>query len=112
LTKTEAKIQQEIVVWFNNNYCLTTHNPRCAIFSVPNEGKNAREQLYKKALGLKAGVSDLIVVMPGRLVFVEVKDEKGQQSDKQKEFEITVKSLGFEYVVVRSLENFKKIFCN
>jgi hypothetical protein len=108
MKKSEGKIQQEIVMWFNNNYCLKSHSPRCSIFSVPNEGRNVSEQMYKKTLGMKTGVSDLIVLIPQRCIFIEVKTEIGKQSDKQKEFETTVKNLGFEYIVVRSLEEFKQ----
>jgi hypothetical protein len=48
MQKSESKIQQEIVVWFRNNN-LKTNN---IIFSVPNEGKSAKEQMFKKATGL------------------------------------------------------------
>ena len=109
MKKTEAKIQQEIVTWFTNTYGLKSHNPKCLIFSVPNEGKNAKEQMYKKMIGMKSGVSDLIVVMKSRLMFVEVKDDDGEQSDNQIQFENDTKSLGFEYYLIRSLDEFKAI---
>ena len=102
--KNESCIQSEIVEWFNNNYCLKFHVPKCAIFSVPNEN-----QYHKVSTGVKAGVSDLIVLLPNKALFIEVKDDKGKQSDKQKEFEQTVKDLNFEYHLVRSLEEFKQI---
>lgn len=79
------------------------------MFSVPNESKNAIEQSRKIAIGLMAGVSDTIVVLSGKVLFVEFKDDKGRQSDKQFDFEQTVTALGFPYYVVRSLENFKQI---
>jgi hypothetical protein len=63
-----------------------------------------------KSTGVVAGVSDLIVLMPNRCIFVEVKTDIGRQSDKQKEFEEIVKALNFEYHLVRSLEDFIKIF--
>ena len=108
--KTESRIQQEIVQWFRNNYCLKHHNPKCEIFSVPNERSNVKEQSRMIATGLKAGVADLIVLLPnGKTVFIECKDEKGRQSDKQISFEQSVSNLGFEYFVVRSLEDFQKI---
>ena len=37
-----------------------------------------------------------------------VKTEKGKQSDKQKEFQATVENLGFDYFVVRNLDEFKQ----
>lgn len=107
--KNEARIQQEIVMYFRNNYCLKHSNPRCAIFSVPNERKDKVELMRMKATGLMSGVSDLIVVMPNKVMFIEVKDDVGRQSDKQKEFEQIVRGLGFEYHLVRSLDEFKNI---
>lgn len=107
--KTESKIQQEIVREFNNTYCLKHHNPRGIIFSVPNESQSQDETMYKKNIGLLPGVSDLIVCKPcGEIVFVEVKDHKGQQRENQKEFQLRVEKLGFRYLLVRSLEEFKE----
>lgn len=105
MQKSESKIQQEIVIWYRNNN-LNNNN---IIFSVPNEGKSAKEQMFKKATGLLSGVSDLIVLHNGKTIFIECKDEKGKQSDKQKEFEKIVSLQGFKYFLVRSLEEFKNI---
>ena len=110
IEKSEARIQQEICIWLKNNYGTKLNNPQCAIFSVPNEGKNAKEQASKIATGLMSGVSDLIVLLPGmRVLFVEVKDARGTQKPKQKAFERIVTALGFPYYLVRSLEDFQKI---
>lgn len=109
MKKTESRIQQEIVMWFRNNYCRINNEPRCQIFSVPNERSNTKEQMRMLATGLLSGVSDLIVMIPDKVLFVEVKDEKGRQSAKQMDFQERAESLGFEYFLVRSLEDFKKI---
>jgi hypothetical protein len=108
MDKTESKIQQEIVMWFRNNYCLKHHNPRNCIFSIPNESEGKREMMYKKSIGLFPGASDLIILLPGKCIFVEVKTEKGKQSEKQIEFEQIVLALGFAYLLVRSLNDFIK----
>lgn len=108
---SEDKLQQNCVIWFNNAFCLKNHNPKCNIFSVPNGGsRNLLEAKRLKATGLKAGVSDLIVLMPDRCIFIELKTEKGIQSDKQKEFENDVKALGFEYYLIRTFEQFQNLF--
>ena len=105
----EDVIQQKCVIWFRNNYGLKTHNPRYLLFSVPNSGKDGKEQSYKKATGLMAGVADLILLMPnGKCIFVEMKTEKGKQSDDQKTFEDAVLKLGFTYIVCRSFEQFQE----
>lgn len=104
---SEDKIQQQIFTWFNNHYCLEHHKPRFTIFSVPNGGtRNIKEAMKLKATGLKAGVSDLIVVMD-KVVFVEVKTENGTQSQKQKDFEKIVTDLGYKYWIVKSLKEFQ-----
>jgi len=107
--KTEDKIQQEIVMWYRNTYCLKNHNPRNLIFSVPNDSKDAKEQMRKIATGLYAGVSDLIIIHFGKVLFVEVKNDKGRQSDKQKDFQQLIEAQGFKYYLVRSLEDLKQI---
>jgi hypothetical protein len=78
------------------------------MFSVPNEGKNKIEQMRKKQIGLLPGVSDTIIIFPNRVIFCEFKDDKGRQSDRQKDFQERVELLGFEYWLIRSLEEFKK----
>lgn len=105
---TENNLQQSIVLWYNNIYCLKHNNPRGMIFSIPNGGtRNIREAMTFKATGLLKGVSDLIVIFPNnKLCFIELKLQKGIQSDEQKDFECRVSSLGFEYHLIRSLEDF------
>ena len=107
--KTEAKIQSEIVAWFNNEYCLKFHNPRYCIFSVPNDTQNKEETMRKLSTGLKSGASDLIVLFPNRAIFCEVKTPTGVQSESQKDFQEQVEKLGFEYILVRSLDDFKRL---
>ena len=106
----ENKIQSECFQWYHNNYCLKHHNPRGIMFSVPNElaGTNKIAMMQAKAMGLVSGVSDTILILPnGTLLFCEFKDAFGKQSDKQKEFEAIVSNLGFEYKLIRNLEDFK-----
>lgn len=72
------------------------------VFSIPNGVKLKLSQAkIAVAEGLYRGCSDLILLLPKRAVFVEVKNPngKGRQSDSQKEFEEKVKSLGFEYYI-------------
>jgi hypothetical protein len=105
--RTESRIQQEIIKYYRNGFCLKHHSPRHIIASVPNEGKNYLEQSVKIQTGLFAGFSDLILIREKVVTFIEVKTPEGEQSQKQKEFESAVTALGFEYIIVRSLEDFK-----
>ena len=106
-TSTENKIQQQMFVWFQNNYSLKD-NVKGIFASIPNDSKDAKEQMRKKATGMKVGHSDFNIYMNGKCYFFEVKTLTGVQSDSQKRFESEVKSLGFEYYIVRSLEEFKQ----
>lgn len=106
--KSESKIQQEIIMFYRNAYCLKHHSPRCIIFSVPNESRSKQETLQKMAIGMMPGVSDLLVVRENEVIFVEVKTPTGTQSASQKSFQATVETLGFRYILTRSLDDFKK----
>jgi len=107
--KTEAKIQQEIFMFAVNNYCLKHHNPKCIFYSIPNDSSSKEETMRKLATGMKSGASDFVFVMPNKAMYFEVKTETGTQSENQKEFEKDIKALGFEYHLVRSLDDFKTI---
>lgn len=107
---TEDYIQSQIILDFNNKYCLKHHNPRLLIFAVPNGGsRNVLEAKKLKATGTLRGASDLIVNFPGKSVYIEVKTSIGVQSDAQKDFQKRVEDLGMDYHIVRSLENFNEI---
>jgi hypothetical protein len=102
---SEDRIQQEMVIWFRNHFLKEKY----VIFAVPNHGKAFFEQLRKKYTGLLAGVSDLIVLLPNYPLFIEVKTPKGIQSENQKKFQKDVENLGFEYFIVRTLDEFKEL---
>ena len=107
--KTEAKVQQEMVVWFRNNYQRKGID-KGIIFSIPNERAGGFMAMKDLLLtGLLSGVSDLIVVLKGKVIFVEVKNDKGKQSEKQILFQKQVENLGFEYHLVRNLKSFQEI---
>lgn len=111
--KAENKIQQEIVMYFRNTYCLAHHEPRAMIFSVPNEGGGAASAKLIQT-GLLPGCADLVVIRnswhgANRIDFFEVKSETGIQSPNQKRFEAHAKQMEIPYHIVRSLSDFKSI---
>ena len=107
--ETESRIQQDCIRYFRNMYCLKHHKPQLIMFSVPNEGKDLREQLKKKATGLMKGVSDTVIVFPNKVVFCEFKDLKGKQRPDQKLFQDKIILLGHDYWIVRSIKEFKEL---
>lgn len=105
----EGKIQAECVAWFWNTY----PEYRGLLFHVPNEGnrESKTDGAYRKALGLVSGVSDLILLVPNEYfhaLSIEMKTEIGKQSDAQIVWQQKVENQGYKYVVIRSLEGFKK----
>ncbi len=105
---TEDQIQAQIIIYFRNNYQM---HGKGIIFAVPNGGsRNILEAKKLKATGLLAGVADLIILKPNaECIFIEVKIEKGFQSDAQRIFQEKVENMGFKYYLVRNLEEFIEI---
>lgn len=104
----EDILQAKIYKWFHNKFCTKLNNPKYCIFAVPNGGYRTKSEAMKlKATGLVAGVSDMIVVLKDKVLFVELKVDTGKQQPNQIEFENTVKALNHKYYVVRSLEEFQ-----
>ena len=81
-------------------------------FAVPNARKtaNVRQGAILKAEGVLAGVSDLIIVLQNRVVFVELKNPngKGYQSDTQKAFQKEIESRGHTYLLWDSWEKVER----
>lgn len=108
--KSEDRIQQEIFVWYQNNYCLPIHNPRCMILHIPNEGK---PDLVR--IGLYPGAADLLVIhkhpewLQPVWFFFEVKTETGTQSPNQKKFEGHCNQMSVNYYLGRSLSDFQQL---
>jgi len=101
--KTESRIQQDIVVWFNNTHCLPSCSHPELIWHTPNENQHRLV-----SIGVLAGVSDLCFTWRGVVYFCEVKDAKGKQMPSQVKFQARIEAAGQYYFVVRSLEDFQK----
>lgn len=98
----ECIIQRSCVEWFRNAY------PEYVIFSIPNESTYRRKNYFQQ-LGMLKGVSDVVVILPNKVLFVEFKTLKGYQRPEQKFFQNRCLELGFTYYICRSLEQFKEI---
>ena len=111
----EEQLQAACYQWFHNTYPTL----RRTLFAVPNGGKRpqefvggrmiSREANRMKATGTIPGVSDLVWMLPEKVLFIEMKVEKGVQSPEQKDFEAKCTALGHTYIVVRSLDAFKRL---
>ena len=108
----EGRIQSSCVSWFWNTY----PQYRELYFCVPNENaredSNASTGAIRRSMGVVKGVSDTILFLPRggcHALCIEFKTEVGRQSDAQKAWQFKVEQQGYRYVVVRSLEEFKKL---
>ena len=118
---SEASIQQSIFIYFHNKY------PKYIIHSVPNGigftiPKIVPLQFHSairkaiamaidmmKKVGLVPGVADLIIHLPNaKCVMCEVKTEIKKKKKKQKKIEAKIKAMGGNYILVRSLSEFKE----
>ena len=72
-------------------------------FHVANEGKRAVQyQMKLKKMGFRAGVPDFIIEYPpGKLLYVELKNEKGQLSNSQKLWKVQSVALNTPFFVVK-----------
>lgn len=88
--------QVRLVNWFRDNF----KEPYYIIFAVPNGGKRGIKEAGRlKDEGVKSGVSDLIIITHGKVIFLEMKKLNGKLSDKQKEFHDNLDYLGFISIV-------------
>jgi len=72
-------------------------------FHVANEGKRSVQyQIKLKKMGFRAGVPDFIIEYPpGKLLYVELKNEKGQLSNSQKLWKVQSVALNTPFFVVK-----------
>lgn len=65
--------------------------------------------MHFKRMGVRPGVADWLLFMPGRAVAIENKDDEGEQNADQIKFERQWKAAGNLYVICRTLEEFQNI---
>lgn len=103
LSHEEADIQAD---FFEKVKLFFPSIPDKLLFAVPNGGsRNPIEAKNMKRQGVKAGVSDVILLVPKKgfaALCMEFKTDKGKQSDEQIEFQRQAEKCGSKYVIVRS----------
>lgn len=109
-TLTEHTIQSQIVQYlrFNKIFCFSV--PNGIFFNSSDKLKSYAYFNKLKSEGFLQGVSDLIILIKKRAIFVECKrqSKSSKQSTEQIEFEKEIKRLGFEYYVWRDVEDAEK----
>lgn len=107
----EGRVQAECVKIAWNEYPET----RGLYYAVPNENSrensNSATGAIRKSMGVLAGVADTQLAMARGGYFglyIEFKSEIGKQRKEQVEFQQRVEQQGYKYVVVRSVEEWRK----
>ena len=104
--KQEHLLQQQIIQYLHmfNIFVFETDVMDGLKFLNNQQSRLAFIQHHKN-MGYIKGQPDLVAVMNNKVVFIELKTEKGRQSKEQKEVEQEIKNRGVDYIVVRSLED-------
>jgi hypothetical protein len=106
----ETSHQQQFISWCERHNFYTSHSEYSpdkkyvgCVFSVPNGGlRKAIDMVMLKREGLLTGASDVVIMLPHKVVFMEFKTDSGTQSQKQKDFQAVCGVLGLEYYLVWS----------
>jgi len=61
-----------------------------------------------QGLGAYRGLSDLIAVKDGRVLFIELKTPRGRQSKYQEEFQAGLEAAGGEYILCRGVDGLRE----
>lgn len=102
---TESRLQSECFLYHWNNY----PHERKRLFMVHNNPKDKRDGAILKGMGMVKGVSDMIYLKTLQVLFLEFKLPGQYQTPDQVAFQSIVEALGFKYIIVTSLEQFKLI---
>ena len=102
----ESRIQQNCVKWFRYQY----PEPKYLIYANANGGYRSKiESMIMKGEGVKSGIPDLTILTPGKILFIEMKSEKGKLTDNQTAVIELLKSMAISVEVCRSFDEFQII---
>lgn len=103
----EENLHIACVQWFSWQYPklhrLLHHSPNGGL-------RNIREAARFKRMGTQPGFPDLILLYPSgghASLCIELKSDKGRQTDSQKEWQELVERHGSRYIVCRSFDEFR-----
>lgn len=104
---SEARIQADCFAWFHNTY----DHLRGLLYHIPNgEERDVRVAVKLKAMGVVAGVPDMVLHYRQRSYFFEFKKPKtGKASDKQKKIHAQLDRQGFEVWLVETQQQFERL---
>lgn len=108
----EISLQQAVINYLtlqgNLGRCLFLRNNTFCGAITRRDGSRG----YIKNATIK-GAPDIMLFLPkGNTIFLELKSDTGKLSQAQKEFAVRAEALGFNYQVIRSLDDITAYFEN
>jgi hypothetical protein len=103
-------MDQELVIHVGLVEHLRRFRHDGVVFFHPSSGEERTKRFIRpggtrlQRMGMRKGVTDLVILHSGRILGVEVKSPGGTVSREQKEFRVEWERAGGIYVVVRSVE--------
>lgn len=102
MNRPEQAVQRACVEFLRQ--CAPDGLAWSAINPVPAKSKSVAG--ISKAMGMKAGIPDILLVWKGRAIFVEVKADGGRLSPAQRDCQAGLKLAGALVHTVKSLNEF------
>lgn len=100
------RLQQECYQWLWNTY----PEVRRCFWHTPNGGNyTIREHSYRKAIGVLAGVTDLVFYYKKILYMFDIKLKGDRLSDEQKLFIEAIEAQGGKFFEINNFGEFKNI---
>ena len=95
--KTEHKEQAELCKFLRANRIFHAAIPNAQALSGANRGAAVRNMAKLKAEGFQKGFPDILVILPEKLLVIEMKREKGGTVSKEQKHWLAVFNTKTEY---------------
>lgn len=106
MRRPEQALQQTVARFLSATF------PNLLWFHVPNSSGNRGAQLgaIMKSMGVKAGVPDLVLILPNGIAgFIELKAKRGKLTEAQAAFRDRALAMGCLWSEARSVEDVQTI---
>ena len=104
-TTPEADLQRAVVAALRFALPKSAIIQHCANEVTEAGPRGAKRQAILVGMGVHPGFADLMVLCDGRVLFLELKSQKGKLSQSQEVFRDAVLAQGHAWALVRSLDD-------
>lgn len=101
-SEVQAQIVEYLMILENQNKLFFQRTNNVGIYDPKTQGHR------RSPKGVKKGFPDVVVIIRGKFVGIELKSSKGRQSKEQKEMEKNIKLNGGFYFLVRSIKDLEE----